>query len=406
MELDIDERRWRNWQVRAFDTRTTESTRGMLSFKVMRLIKLSILLAKPVFDDEMKSVAINTLQNEKFVMGESVFKFEEEFAKYCGTKCAVSTSSGTFALQFALQALGVTFKHRVVTTPFSFIATANAVYSAGATPVFADVDAKTCNINPLRAKEKITDKTKGILPVHLYGYPVDMNPILDMAAENECVVVEDCCQAHGAKYYGKRVGSLGNVGCFSFYPSKNMTVCGDGGMAVTNDEDAAKKIAKLRDCGRKSHYEHDMIGFTARLNSVNAAIGKVQLKRLDEWNEKRRNIARTYNELLANIDGLYLPPSENEEITPVYHLYVVRTKYRDDLKAYLESNGIQCGIHYPLPIHLQPIYKQIFGYTEGAFPNSELLAKQVISLPMYPDLELSAIEKVSQKIHEFFQKLA
>ena len=232
----------------------------------------------------MSDVAIEALQNEKFVMGESVFKFEEEFAKFCGVKRAVSTSSGTFALQLSLQALGISSNDQVWITPMSFIATANSAYLAGATPLFADINPKTFTLDPLKAKERLSDKVKAILPVHLYGYPADMDSILELA-ENR-VVVEDCCQAHGAKYRNKRVGSLGAVGCFSFYSAKNMTVGGDGGMAVTNDEQLANRIAKLRDCGRISHYEHDMIGLTARLNTVNAAIGRVQLRRLEGWNEK------------------------------------------------------------------------------------------------------------------------
>ena len=363
---------------------------------------MTIPLAKPVFDDEMKNAAVNALQNEKFVMGESVFKFEEEFARYCGVKRAVSTSSGTFALQLALQALGVNSKDKVVTTPFSFIATANSVYTAGATPVFADIKIKTFNIDPMKAKQKLTDEVQAILPVHLYGYPADLDSIMELTGDGKRIVVEDCCQAHGAKYHGKKVGSIGSAGCFSFYSAKNMTVGGDGGMAVTNNEDVANKIAKLRDCGRISHYEHDIIGLTARLNTVNAAIGRVQLKRLDEWNDKRRNVARLYNKLLSDIGKLELPPSETNEISPVYHLYVVKTDRRDELKAYLESNGIQCGIHYPIPIHLQPIYKQLYGYKEGDFPRSELVCKQVLSLPMYPDLEKEGVEQVSQRIHEFF----
>ena len=365
---------------------------------------MNIPLAKPVFDEEMKNAAVNALQNEKFVMGESVFRFEEEFAKFCGVKRAVSTSSGTFALQLSLQALGVNSKDKVVTTPFSFIATANSAYCTGATPIFADVDAKTCNIDPIKAKQKLTDDAKAILPVHLYGYPADMGSMMDLTESGKRVVVEDCCQAHGAKYHGKKVGSIGSVGCFSFYSAKNMTVGGDGGMAVTNDEEVANKIAKLRDCGRISHYEHDIIGLTARLNTVNAAIGRVQLKRLDDWNQKRRNAAAQYNKLLSDVAELKLPPAESSDITPVYHLYVVQTSRRDELKKYLESSGIQCGVHYPIPIHLQPIYKQLYGYKQGDFPASERAANQVLSLPMYPDIEKPAVEQVSQVIHEFFVK--
>lgn len=367
---------------------------------------MNIPLSKPVFDEEMRNAALSALQNEKFVMGESVFKFEEEFARYCGVKRAVSTSSGTFALQLSLEALGVNQKDHVVTTPFSFIATANAALCAGAVPVFADIDVRTCNIDPALAKEKLTSKTRAIVPVHLYGFPADMEAILDVSGNHRCAVVEDACQAHGAEFHGQKVGALGDVGCFSFYPSKNMTVCGDGGMATTNDEDVATKIAKLRDCGRKSHYEHDLIGLTARLNTVNAAIGRVQLKRLDEWNEKRRVCARLYDNLLSDIDGLVLPSNESSGIKPVYHLYVIRTSSRNELKAWLESYGIQCGIHYPLPIHLQPIYRSLFGYKEGDFPKSELACKSTLSLPMFPQLEKEEVESVCEQIHEFFdQKL-
>jgi perosamine synthetase len=374
--------------------------RGVYGYEV--LFDMKIPLAKPVFDEEMKNAAVDALQNEKFVMGESVFKFEEEFARYCGVKRAVSTSSGTFALQFALQALGITCKDKVVTTPFSFIATANSIYCAGATPVFADVDPKTCNVDPARVKQELTNEVTALLPVHLYGYPADLDSVAELAEDGKRPIVEDCCQAHGAKYRGKRVGSLGSVGCFSFYSAKNMTVGGDGGMAVTNNEEVANRIAKMRDCGRISHYEHDMIGLTARLNTANAAVGRVQLRRLEDWNDKRRAAARQYNKLLSDLAEVELPPSENAEIAPVYHLYAIKLKQRDKLKAYLEDKGIQCGIHYPIPIHLQPIYRQLFGYKEGDYPNSERVCREVLSLPMYPNLEPQEIEQVSLSIHEFF----
>jgi perosamine synthetase len=363
---------------------------------------MNVPLAKPAFDDEMKNAAVMALQNEKFVMGESVFKFEEEFAKYCGVKRAISTSSGTFALQLSLQALGIKPGDEVLTTPFSFIATANSIYCASATPVFSDVDSKTCNMNTGVVKQKLKIETRAIMPVHLYGYPADLNSLNELIEDSKHILVEDCCQAHGAEYYGKKVGTIGSVGCFSFYSAKNMTVGGDGGMAVTNNDDVANKIAKFRDCGRISHYEHDLIGLTARLNTVNAAIGRIQLKRLDEWNAKRRSIARLYDKLLSDIEELELPPSGNNNITPVYHLYVIKTHRRDELKAYLESNGIQCGIHYPIPIHLQPIYRQIYGFKEGDFPICELACNKVLSLPMYPSLEEEKVELVSEKIHEFF----
>ena len=253
--------------------------------------------------------------------------------------------------------------------------------------------------------EAITSRTRAIIPVHLYGFPADMRRIKDVFEDRGCAVVEDACQAHGAEYYGQKVGALGDVGCFSFYSSKNMTVCGDGGMVVTNDEDVARKVAKLRDCGRSSHYEHDLIGFTARLNTVNAAIGRVQLKRLDDWNEKRRVCARLYDRLLRDVEELVLPCRENSEIKLVYHLYVVRTKQRDWLKVWLEQRGVQCGVHYPLPIHLQPAYRSLFAYSGGEFPNSEILSKTVLSLPMYPELQKDEIEVICENIHDFFDQI-
>lgn len=369
------------------------------------LVQTKIPLAKPVFDEEMREAAIDALQNERYVMGESVFKFEEEFARYCGTRYAVSTSSGTSALQLSLVALGVNRGDQVITTPYSFVATSNAILHVGAVPVFADVDIKTCNLDPELAKEKLTSRTRAVIPVHLYGFPADMKSIQDVFEDQECAVVEDACQAHGAEYFGKKVGALGDVGCFSFYSCKNMTVCGDGGMVVTNNDDVAYKVAKLRDCGRSSHYEHDLIGFTARLNTVNAAIGRVQLKRLDEWNQKRRACARLYNRFLGDVDELVLPCRENSEVKPVYHLFVVRTTRRDWLKVWLEEQGVQCGIHYPLPIHLQPAYRRLFAYSGGEFRNSEFLSKNVLSLPMYPELQRDEIEVICENIHDFFDQV-
>jgi perosamine synthetase len=361
---------------------------------------MGIPLAKPVFDEEMKRAAVDALENERFVGGESVHKFEEEFAKYCGTDYAISTSSGTHALQFALMAIGVRSGDEALTTPLSFIATANAVLHAGGTPRFADIDDKTFTIAPLLMAREIGPKTKAVIPVHIYGYPADMDPILDIAHNHNLKVIEDACQAHGATYKGKKAGSLGDVGCFSFYPSNNMTVCGDGGMAVTNDEKVAKIIVKLRDCGRISQYEYDVVGYTARLNTVSAAIGRVQLRRLDKWNERRSQHAELYDRLLSDVKGLKLPPGEGPDAKPAYHLYVIRVKRRDTLKAWLDQNGVQCDVHYQLPIHLQPIYRGVYGYARGNYPVSELTCMEVLSLPMYPGLTESDILFVSERIHE------
>lgn len=366
--------------------------------------KTRIPLAKPVFNNEMKKAALDALSNERFVSGESVYRFEEEFADYCGADYAVSTNSGTDALQIALMALGITQGQNVLTSPASFIATSNAILHACATPIFADIDLGTYNVDSQRVRQAIVRKTKAIIPVHLYGYPAEMDSLNEIADEHRLFLIEDACQAHGAVYKKRKVGSLGDVACFSFYPSKNMTVAGDGGMLVTNSKKVADRAAKLRDCGRKSQYVHDLIGYSARLNTVNAAIGRVQLKYLDAWNEERRNSARVYDDLLSDIDGLILPPKGDEETRPVYHLYVVRTRHRDSLREWLESSGIQCGVHYPLPIHLQPIYVEMYGFEEGAYPRSEELCKTCISLPMYADLTLKEIRFICERIHDFFRQ--
>jgi dTDP-4-amino-4,6-dideoxygalactose transaminase len=359
-------------------------------------------LAAPVFDEEMEVAAVNALRHERFVLGEDVFKFEEEFARYVGSKFAVSTSSGTNALQIALLALGIGRGDEVVTSAFSFIASANAVLHAGATPVFADIDAKDFNVDPKEMKVSVTKCTRALLPVHLYGYPCKMHDVMGVAEDFGLRVIEDACQAHGAEYAGHKTGAIGDVGCFSFYPSKNMTVCGDGGMIVTDDEDVAKLAARLRDCGRKSQYEHDVVGYTSRLNTVNAAIGRVQLRRLDAWNKKRVQVATLYDKLLGDLDEVIRPPIGGSWVEPVYHLYVVRVKRRNGLKAYLQKNGVQCGVHYPLPIPLQPVYKQMFQFKAGECPVSERVSEECLSLPMYPALSVDDVEYVCERIHEFY----
>jgi perosamine synthetase len=365
----------------------------------------NIPLAKPVFNEEMEKAAIDALRNEHFVMGESVYRFEEEFAEYCGVDHAVSTSSGTSALSIALAALGVSNGSSVITTPASFIATSNVILHVGALPRFADISMDTYTIDPVQAARVVKKwNARAIVPVHLYGHPAEMDEINDLAERRKLLVVEDACQAHGGLYKGRKVGRLGDVACFSFYPSKNMTVGGDGGMLVTNSKKVATMAAKLRDCGRKSKYVHDVIGYTARLNTVNAAIGRVQLKYLDEWNEKRRRNAETYDSLLSDLDEIILPPRGDSVTKPAYHVFVIRTKRRDDLAEWLGSNGIHCGINYTLPIHLQPIYRKLFHYRKGMFPASEELCKTCLSLPMYSDLSREDVSYVSEKIIDFLRE--
>jgi perosamine synthetase len=365
--------------------------------------RTKIPLAKPSFDDEMKQAALLALQNERYVSGESVYKFEEEFARYIGTEYAIAMASGTSALTLSLLALGVR-AHEVVTTPASFVSSANAIIHAGADPKFADISLETYTIDPIKVRMSLAERTKAVVPVHLYGFPAAMDELCEIASQHKLAIVEDACQAHGASYHGRKLGSIGDIGCFSFFPSKNMMVAGDGGMAVTNDDSIAERVTSLRDCGRikGSRYAHGMIGFTERLNTVQAAVGRVQLKRLDAWNESRRLVAQRYDALLSDLDEVVTPPIANSISDPVYHLYVIRCLRRDELRASLEQARIESGIHYPDPIHLQPIYRELFGYQGGEFPNSEALCKNALSIPMYPGLSMSEVEFVSDTIHNFY----
>jgi perosamine synthetase len=364
---------------------------------------------KPILNKKMIEAAVNALKTEKFLRGDSIKRFEKEFGEYIGTKYALAVNSGTSALHLSLIAMDITAGDYVITSTATFIATANAIVYTGARPIFVDISLETYNMDPQKLEEtikKYRNKVKAIIPVHLYGYPCEMDVILEIAEKYDIKILEDACQAHGATYKGRRVGSLGDAGAFSFYPSKNMTVCGDGGMVTTNNNKIAEIIEILRDVGRsKSNpYFHEYIGYTARMNTINAAIGRIQLKYLEKWNEKRREIAREYNRKLDGIGDLVLPPRERRGIKPVYHLYVVRTKYRDQLKEYLKRNGIECGIHYPLPVHLQLPYKQM-GFREGMFPNAEKWAKEVLSLPMHPNLTNEDIEYVVNTIESFFRSI-
>jgi len=359
--------------------------------------------ANPVCTKEMIDAAVSALQNEKFIAGESVHKFEEEFARYCTTKYAVAVSSGTAALHLAMLAVGVKPKDEVITQANSFIASSNSIIHAGGTPVFCDANDDYL-LDYQQLPKKISRKTKAIIPVHLYGNPSDMDEINELAQKKNITVIEDDAQAHGALYKGKKIGSLATVGCFSFYSTKNMTVCGDGGMVTTNDEKIANSIISLRNHGRTGQDIHTAIGYTARLNTVSAAIGRVQLKHLDEWVQKRRMIAQHYHDKLSDIDELNLPPGDKNGKKPSYHLYVVKTEKRNQLVDYMRKAGIICLVHYPTPIPMQPIYKELYHYKEGDFPKSEEQASHILDLPMFPELPEKDVHFISEKIHEFFHR--
>ena len=359
-----------------------------------------IHLASPIIDAEMKAAALSAFENEMMVMGESVFKFEEEFAQYCGTKYAVSTASGTAALSVTMQALNIGHGSEVITSPFSFIATANSIVHAGADPIFADVEDSGMNLSPSKSRAKIGPKTRALMPVHLYGHPSRIDEFHEIAVDAGLSLVEDACQAHGAEFKGRRVGSIGDAGCFSFYPAKNMTVGGDGGMITTSNEELADAARSIRDCGRdkNSKYYHGRIGFTSRLNTVNAAIGRIQLKRLESWNQARRRLAERYRKELETVREIVLPPLGASFEKAVYHLFVIRTRLRDQVKKRMAEIGIETGIHYPRPIHLQTPYRQGYSYAEGAFPLSESLSNEVLSLPLYPTLAEDELVRVCEAL--------
>ncbi len=326
------------------------------------------------FTEEMEEAAIHALRNESFVGGESVSKFEEEFARYTGTKYAVSVNSGNSALQLSLMALDIGNKSKVITPTNSFIASANCIRMTNAEPILTDIDMKDGGIDLANNN----DVVNAIIPVHIYGNPCNFDSVRVFSEEQNIPIVEDACQAHGAEYKGKKVGSLGDVGCFSFYPTKNMTVGGDGGMTTTDNEEIALKIKSIRDNGRKTKNEFDKLGFTMRLNTVNAAIGRVQLRHLDEKTKRRREIVSIYRKNLAH--DCILP--ENKDGKSVYHQIVIKHEKRDDIRKELTDNEIGSAIYYETPIHKQPIYEE-FGYK---LPNSERFSKEIMSLPSYPQL--------------------
>ena len=351
---------------------------------------------KPRIDAAIASV----LARSAYISGSDVDDFQKWFAAFCGVRHAIGVSSGTRALELVLRGLNVGSGDEVVTSANTFIATAAAITAAGARPVLIDVDEASGNLDPDRLEAAITAKTKAIIPVHLYGRPAAMREILDIAKRRNIAVVEDAAQAHGAKYRGARTGSLGTAGCFSFYPTKNLGAFGDAGMVTTNDDALAERIRLLRDHGRISKYEHAVVGYTARLDNLQAAVLRVQADMLDEWNAKRRQVAKWYRERLG---APLVCPADDPQDEPVYHLYVVRVPKRDEFRAHLEANGIATAIHYPVPVHLQPAYREL-GYSEGDFPVTERLTREIVSLPMHPFLQQADVQYVATVAAEYLAR--
>ena len=350
---------------------------------------------------EMKDAAIHVLENDMMVGGESVVKFEEEFAKYIGTDYAVSTNSGSSALLLAFYAINTKYGDKVVAPSATFIATVNGACLLGANPLFCEIGHDY--VISAEQVETILNKNvaKCIIPVHLYGRPCDMTSIAETARKKNVIVIEDAAQAHGAQHLNKNVGSLGDAAIFSFYPTKNMTVGGDGGMITTNSKRIYESTLKMRDVGRRTKNIHDKIGYTMRLNSVNAIIGKVQLKYLNSWNNKRRKVAMRYKKKLDGVGDLILPPDDEPKCKSVYHLFVIRTRKRNLLGTWLSKNGISSAIHYPLPVHRQPAYRK-FGDNNLIFTDE--WSRTVLSIPMHPNLNSRDQEFIISVLSRFFDE--
>ena len=341
---------------------------------------------------------MDVVDSGSYVKGENLRRFEEEFANFCSVDHAVGVSSGTSALLLSLLAIGISKGDEVIIPSHTFIATVSPIPFLQGKPIFADIDAETYTINPENIEEKITQNTKAIIPVHLYGHPADMDRINEIAEENDLYVIEDACQAHGSKYNGRKIGPIGDIGCFSFYPSKNMTVYGDGGMVVTNDEKIAEKLKMLRDHGRKEKYVHEILGLNFRLSEMHSAVGRQQLKHLPEWIDKRRKVAGYYNDFLEEIEGIATPIEKNWA-KHVYHLYVIRSHQRDQISEHMKANNINTGIHYPIPVHQQPCMRN-FG-ANMKLPVTENYVKEIISLPMHPKLTKVQVEYIVDEIRDF-----
>jgi dTDP-4-amino-4,6-dideoxygalactose transaminase len=344
---------------------------------------------------EIDAAVGRVLESGQFILGKEVAGLEEEFAGYCDVEYAIGVSSGTSALHLALLAAGIGAGHEVITVPFTFYATAAAIGYVGAVPVYVDIDPGTFNIDVTRLEAAITERTRAILPVHLYGQPADMDPILEIAARHKLLVIEDVAQAHGAEYKGRRAGSIGDIGCFSFYPTKNLGAAGEGGMVTTNNSEYARTIGMLRNWGEEQRYYPVLKGYNYRLPAIQAAILRVKLPRLDQWIKARRGLAAEYDRLLE--DAKVVRPASLGNIRHVYCLYTIQVDERGRLQKELDESGIQTAVHYPVPIHLMPAYADA-RYNAGDFPVAEACARRVLSLPLYPQMTKYQVERVAGEI--------
>jgi dTDP-4-amino-4,6-dideoxygalactose transaminase/acetyltransferase-like isoleucine patch superfamily enzyme len=345
--------------------------------------------------EEVRAAVDGVLESGVFVLGAEVEAFEREYAAYCGTEHAIAVNSGTSALHLALLAAGVGPGDEVITVPFTFVATVAAIQYAGARPILIDVEPVTLTMDVTRLEGAITPRTKAVVPVHLYGQPADMAPIVDVARRRGLAVIEDAAQAHGAEYHGRRAGAFGEFGCFSFYPGKNLGAYGEGGIIVTGDAGHARRLRTMRDWGQDRKYHHAVKGYNYRMDALQAAVLRVKLRHLEAWTEARRTHAGRYDTLLADADLHRVPARSGAR--HVYHVYAIRSGERDGLQQALDRQGIRTGIHYPIPVHLQPAYRDL-GYHAGDFPQSEAAAREVLSLPMFPELTAELQGRVVEAI--------
>ncbi|GAB6100857.1 DegT/DnrJ/EryC1/StrS family aminotransferase [Thermococcus atlanticus] len=361
-----------------------------------------IPIAKPLIEEEEINAVVEVLKSGMLAHGKEVEAFEKEFAQYLGAKHGIAVANGTAALDVALKALKIKAGDEVITTPFTFIASANSILFQGAKPVFADIDPETFNLDPNEVLERINDKTRAIIVVHLYGQPADMRAFMEIAEDHNLYLIEDCAQAHGAEFEGQKVGTFGHIAAFSFYPTKNMTT-GEGGIVVTNDEELAKRASLIRNHGQAEKYLHEELGYNLRMTNIAAAIGRVQLRKLDGWNAERIENARLLTEGIGKIEGL-TPPHVDSRVKHVFHQYVIKVEDefplgRDELAQKLREKGVGTGIHYPMPVHHQPLYQKL-GYPEDICPNAIEASRKVLSLPVHPAVSKEDIDYILETLNK------
>ncbi len=351
--------------------------------------------------NEIDNAIQDVINSSSFILGKAVHDFEHEFAKSHNTKHCIAVGSGTDALHAALWGMGITSGDEVITVPYTFIATVEAISLAGAKPVFIDIEPRTYTMDPAKIEKAITPRTKAIIPVHLYGHPAEIDTIRDIAKKHNLFLIEDAAQAHLAKYKDKFVGEFGRATCFSFYPGKNLGAYGEAGAVTTNDDDLAKKMSQIRDHGQTEKYNHAFWGHNYRMDGIQGAVLGVKLKYLQQWTDRRRQIADLYRKLFHGVGDLQMP-QESPNGYHVYHLFVVRTKKRNELQKFLNEHGVSTGLHYPKPLHLQPAYADL-GYSKGSFPVSESAAEECLSLPIYSELTDEQVHTVAEKVALFFK---